>query len=301
MSELEDMEPARDSGRARGLGRGLSALLGDAPMDSGASLGSTTEARIEQLRRNPLQPRKSFDEQELETLASSIRAHGVLQPVLVRPLADHAGHYEIVAGERRWRAAQLAGLSVIPIVVRELDDLATLEVSIVENLQRADLDPIEEALAFQQLLDRFGRTQQSVAEAVGRSRAHVANTLRLLALPESVKDLVREGVLTAGHARAALSSDDPEGAALRMAERGLSVRDAERLVQSEKASKGGKTVSRETQVDAEAAALASDLAAALGLGVDIRHDNRKGGVIAITYRTLEQLDDLCRRLTGHHR
>jgi ParB family transcriptional regulator, chromosome partitioning protein len=292
---------AKEPPRPRGLGRGLSALIGDAPPTPEAALAGEKprEAAIERLRRNPNQPRKRFDPADLEALAESIRAHGVIQPILVRAVAGEADRWEIVAGERRWRAAQSIGLSHVPIVVRELDDLATLEISIVENLQRTDLDPIEEAMAFQQLLERFGRTQQAVAEAVGRSRAHVANTLRLLTLPEGVKDLVRTGQLSAGHARAALAAPDPEAAAEEMVRRGLSVRDAERLVQRGRTGQaGGMTgsASRETLIDPEARALAADLSAALGLEVSLTHQRGKGGTLAIAYRTLEQLDDLCRRL-----
>jgi ParB family chromosome partitioning protein len=306
MSDLNDPSALagdrRPANRARGLGRGLSALMGDAPPEAmNAGQIRPREARIDHLRRNPQQPRKTFDADDLQALADSIKAHGIIQPLLVRAIADAPDKYEIVAGERRWRAAQMLGLSSVPIVVRELDDLATLEISIVENLQRADLDPIEEAMAFQQLLDRFGRTQQSVADAVGRSRAHVANTLRLLTLPPAVQDMVRNGALSAGHARAALSAADPEAAARQMVAKGMSVRDAERLVQSMGGPAKSGRVSRETSQDPEAEALAADLSAALGLEVTIRHDSGRGGAVTIAYRTLEQLDDVCRRLTAHGR
>jgi ParB family chromosome partitioning protein len=291
-----------DNRPARGLGRGLSALLGDTettrPTEERSADGGTREIGLDLIVRNPQQPRRQFDEHDLQTLAESIRQHGILQPLLLRLLPDASGRYEIVAGERRWRAAQLAGLHVVPALVRSFDDLATLEVSIVENVQRADLNPIEEALAFQQLAERFGRTQQAIADTVGKSRAHIANTLRLLTLPESVKDLVRSGDLSAGHARAIISAPDPLAAARAIIDRGLSVRDAEKLLtkpESAKFSSGGK---RDDPGDGDSKALAHDLSATLGLDVSLAHKGEKGGALTIHYRSLEQLDDLCRKLTA---
>lgn len=297
----------RLDGRApRGLGRGLSALLGDSELtggtdrrlgDNGSRDPTTREIGIDQIVRNPSQPRRRFDETDLQTLADSIASHGILQPLLLRPLDDGTQRYEIVAGERRWRAAQLAGLHQVPALIRKFDDLNTLEVSIVENVQRADLNAVEEAQAYQQLIDRFGRTQQSIADSVGRSRAHIANTLRLLTLPVEIMDDVREGRLTAGHARAILSSTDMNAIARIILAKELSVRDAEKLV-AETGKKTAKLVSRETHLDGDSKALASDLSAALGLDVALTVKTAQAGSITISYNNLEQLDDLCRRLTS---
>jgi ParB family transcriptional regulator, chromosome partitioning protein len=296
----------RLDGRApRGLGRGLSALLGDTELVNGGERRipdgtsrdpSTREIGIDQIIRNPNQPRRRFDDNDLRTLSDSIATHGVLQPLLLRPLNDNTGRYEIVAGERRWRAAQLAGLHQVPALVRKFDDLGTLEVSIVENVQRADLNPVEEALAYQQLIDRFGRTQQSIADSVGKSRAHIANTLRILGLPEDILVHVSEGRLTAGHGRAILGATDMKAAARTIMDKDLSVREAEKLVTASGA-KNSKRVSRETHLDGDSRALASDLSAALGLDVAIAVKSDHAGNITITYNNLEQLDDLCRRLT----
>jgi ParB family transcriptional regulator, chromosome partitioning protein len=306
---MSEATSGKESGKPlRGLGRGLSALLGESEILSGAAPGAGpngVEVGIDLIDRNPQQPRKDFDPALLQALCESIRQHGVLQPLLLRPAAAGDGRYQIVAGERRWRAAQMAGLSTVPALVRAFDDLSTLEVSIVENVQRADLNAVEEALAFQQLIDRFGRTQQSVADAVGKSRAHIANTLRLLSLPEEVLELIRDGKISAGHGRAALGASDPVAFAQMIAERGLSVRDAERLAASRagqnEAKKKRSDVSRETHSDADSKALAADLSAALGLEVSLTHVGKHGGTLSINYRTLEQLDDLCRRLMQHHR
>jgi ParB family transcriptional regulator, chromosome partitioning protein len=297
----------RLDGRApRGLGRGLSALLGDAehnnnserrPNEASGREPGTREIGIDQISRNPSQPRRRFDEADLRALADSIATHGILQPLLLRPLEDGTGRYEIVAGERRWRAAQLAGLHQVPALVRKFDDLNTLEVSIVENVQRADLNPIEEAQAYQQLIDRFGRTQQSIADSVGRSRAHIANTLRLLGLPDDILNDVQEGRLSAGHARAILSSSDMKATARTIIAKELSVRDAEKLVAAT-GTRTAKRVSRETHLDGDSKALAYDLSAALGLDVGINVKTSQAGSITISYNNLEQLDDLCRRLTS---
>jgi ParB family chromosome partitioning protein len=308
MSEDTEITPKTaakaDSRPPRGLGRGLSALMGDTetarPADGQASDGGTREIGLDLIVRNTSQPRRQFNEDELQTLADSIQAHGILQPILLRSLDDGTGKYEIVAGERRWRAAQRAGLHSIPALIRSFDDLTTLEVSIVENVQRADLNPIEEAMAFQQLVDRFGRTQQAIADTIGRSRAHVSNTMRLLTLPEAVKDLVKSGELSAGHARAIINAPDPLAAARAIVDKGLSVRDAEKF-----ASHGdAKAASKQRQVpenDADSRALAHDLSVALGLDVGLAHKGGSGGALTIHYRSLEQLDDLCRRLTASGR
>ncbi len=252
---------------------------------------------IDLVQRNPQQPRKHFDETELNELAGSIRTHGVLQPILVRPIAD--GKFEIVAGERRWRAAQKAGLHSIPAVVRELNEVEVLEIAIVENVQRMDLNPLEEAQGFQALIDRFGRTQQEIADAVGKSRPHIANMLRLLALPDDLQEMVRDGRLSAGHARAILTAPDPRGLAQRAISEGLNVRDVERLAQQAKDEKHGPRAST-VAADAKSAdtrALEQSLSNALGLDVTI-NDKAGAGEVKISYKTLEQLDDVIRRLRG---
>ena len=254
---------------------------------------------IELVQRNPQQPRKHFDEAELNDLSSSIKTHGILQPILVRPIAD--GKYEIVAGERRWRAAQRAGLHSIPAVIRELNEVEVLEIAIVENVQRMDLNPIEEAQGFQALIDRFGRTQQDIADAVGKSRPHIANMLRLLQLPDDLQEMVRDGRLSSGHARAILTAPDPRGLAQRAISEGLNVRDLERLAQQAKDEKHGPRVtpggSSAEAKSADTRALEQSLSNALGLDVTI-NDKAGAGEVKISYKTLEQLDDVIRRLRG---
>ena len=284
----------------------MSALLGEAdPTPENTALGgAASSAPIELLRRNPDQPRRYFPEMELEELAESVRQKGVLQPILVRSAPGAPGEYQIVAGERRWRAAQRAGLRAVPIVVREdLSDLDVLEIGVIENVQRADLNPLEEALAYLTLIDKFGRTQEQVAETVGKSRSHVANAIRLLSLPESVHALMVEGKLSAGHARAIAASPHAERLAARIVAEGLSVRQAEALAR-ERAPTASKSGSwkpiRPTDVvqkDADTHALEQDLSLALGLKVEIADKDGRGSMV-IRYATLEQLDDLCRRLSS---
>jgi ParB family chromosome partitioning protein len=288
--------------RHRGLGRGLSALLGEAAAEAGeegSARDGVREIPIELIRRNPEQPRKVFAEAEIEELAASLREKGVLQPILVRPAAGGSGEFQIVAGERRWRAAQRAGLRSVPALVRELDDLETLEIAIVENVQRADLNAIEEAQAYKSLMDRFGRTQDAVAQVVGKSRSHVANTLRLLSLPEDVREHVEAGRLSAGHARALATAPDASVLAERVIRRGMSVRQAEALARE--AAEGRKPrpggAPRKPAVkSADTLALEQDLADVLGLEVELSDRAGDGGSLTIRYTTLEQLDDLCRRL-----
>ena len=281
----------------RGLGRGLSALLGEAEDIAHAvdPAHGVRELPIELVRRNPNQPRQSFPDAELEELAQSIRQSGVLQPILVRPAPGAAGEYEIVAGERRWRAAQKAGLHAIPALVRELGDDQAYEIAVVENVQRADLNALEEAQAYAALMRRMAYTQDQVANAVGKSRSHVANTLRLTQLPPPVQALVLDGRLSAGHARAILSAADPVGLAEQIVARGLSVRDAEALAKG--AAKAKKASGpRRAPKDTDTAALEADLEDVLGMSVDIV-DRGGSGELRIKYQTLEQLDELCRRLT----
>jgi ParB family chromosome partitioning protein len=287
----------------RGLGRGLSALLDENAMDQQAPAlaaggpGGVRELPIEMIRRNRDQPRKLFGEEELDDLAASIRQRGVLQPILVRPLAGTPGEYEIVAGERRWRAAQRAGLRDVPVVVREFSDRETLEIAIVENVQRSDLNPIEEAAAYRALIDTYGHTQEAVAEAVGKSRPHIANALRLLALPDEVREHVLQGRLSAGHARAIAAATDPAALARQVIERGLNVREAEALARQTAGPKGApRPGAAKRGKDADTVALEGDLAETLGLHVEII-DKDGQGELRVRYATLEQLDDLCRRLS----
>lgn len=255
-------------------------------------------APIEFIQRNPNQPRQTFDEKELEDLADSIRRHGVLQPILVRPLPGQAERYEIVAGERRWRAAQRVGIHQVPIVVRELDEQEVLEIAIIENVQRADLNPIEEAAGYSQLMSRFGRTQQDVAEVVGKSRPHIANMLRLLTLPEAIQQMVREGKLSGGHARACVTAADPLALARRAVAEGLNVRDIERLASEAKdVSSGVVRKPSPVEKDADTRAMERSLSEALGLTVTITNKG-EAGEVKITYAKLEQLDEISRRLTG---
>ena len=251
---------------------------------------------IDLVQRNPQQPRKHFDESELTELANSIRTHGVLQPILVRPIPGD--RFEIVAGERRWRAAQRAGLHAIPAVVRDLNEVEVLEIAIVENVQRTDLNPIEEAQGFQALIDRFGRTQEEIAEAVGKSRPHIANMLRLLKLPDDLQEMVRDGRLSSGHARAILTAPDPHGLAKRAIDQGLNVREVERLAQQAKDENHGPRFTwGRYRKGADTRALEQSLSNALGLEVSIT-ERGTGGELKVSYKTLEQLDDVIRRLRG---
>lgn len=291
----------------RGLGRGLSALMAD--------VSATTEAvpeagprradflvPIEKLHPNPLQPRRTFAEDALADLAESIRQKGVLQPLIVRSRAS--GGYEIVAGERRWRAAQRAQVHDVPVILREYDDTEVLEVAIIENIQRSDLNPMEEAAAYRQLMDRFGHTQDQLAEVLSKSRSHVANLLRLLNLPSEVQDHVRDGRLSAGHARALITSDDPVALARHVIAKGLSVRETEKLAKAaagpQAATKGGAAGrGRHAEKDADTRALEGDLSANLRMSVSINHQaGTESGILSIRYNTLDDLDLLCRVLSA---
>jgi ParB family chromosome partitioning protein len=283
----------------RGLGRGLSALLDEAgPEAFDAPASGVQETPIELIRPNPDQPRMDFSEAELDELAASIRERGLLQPILVRPApAGPAGEFQIVAGERRWRAAQRAGLHHVAVVIRDVDDLAALEIAIIENVQRTDLNAIEEAQGYRTLTERFGRTQDAVAQTVGKSRSHVANALRLLSLPEAVQVALRAGRLSAGHARAIAAAPDPAALAREVVDRGLNVRDTEALArraQNPAAAPAGRPSGGSRNADI--ASLEDDLAQALGLKVELVH-RAGGGELRIRYQTLEQLDGLCQRLT----
>lgn len=290
----------------KGLGRGLSALLADVKPDPSAPFPSEqAPARapaqtfpIEALRPNPHQPRRSFESADLEELTASIREKGVIQPLIVRPHPEAPGSYEIVAGERRWRAAQRAQLHEVPVLVRELSDTEVLELAIIENIQRADLNPLEEALGYRQLMDRFGHTQEKLAEALGKSRSHIANLLRLLTLPDAVLELVRGGRLSAGHARALITATDPVALARQVVDRDLSVRQTEALARQAAQPPRHSPAPRAPTKDADTRALEQDLAAAIGLPVLIQHQSGgQKGELRIRYGSLEELDSLCQLLS----
>ncbi len=290
--------------RKRGLGRGLSALMADvSETESVAAQGPSAADHlvpIERISPNPDQPRKQFVQDDLDDLAASIREKGVLQPLIVRARGN--GDYEIVAGERRWRAAQMAQLHALPVIVRDFSDIEVLEVAIIENIQRADLNAAEEAAGYKQLMDKFGHTQEKMAEALGKSRSHIANLLRLLNLPIAVLELLREGKLSAGHARALIPAQDPLALAQKIIKGGLSVRVAEALVKSELTGvgKGKPAGSREaTEKDADTKALEGDLSANLGMTVSLSHKGgQESGQLTVQYKTLDELDELCRLLSS---
>ena len=288
----------------RGLGRGLSALMADVNLSQPAGQplaqrGGEVRLPVEKLQPNPNQPRRDFRPESLQDLAQSLRQKGVIQPLIVRPVPG-TDRYEIVAGERRWRAAQQAQLHDVPVLIRSLDDTEVLEVAIIENIQRADLNPVEEALGYRQLMDRFGHTQEKLAEALSKSRSHIANLLRLLNLPEDVQALLRQGALTAGHARALITTPNASAMARDIVARGLSVRETERLVKhGPTPSRRPRNPGRGTEQDADTRALAADLSANLKMGVRIYHEpGGEIGEITIRYNTLDDLDLLCRALSS---
>jgi ParB family transcriptional regulator, chromosome partitioning protein len=285
----------------RRLGRGLAALLGDAGEETQPQerARGQRKAPIEFLRPNPRNPRTNFTESDLADLSASIREKGIIQPVVVRTVPGVADAYEIIAGERRWRAAQKAGLTVVPIVVHEADDKEALELAIIENVQRADLNPVEEARGYERLSQEFGYSQGDLAKIIGKSRPHVANMLRLLNLPKGVQGLLSEGAISAGHARALLSVKDPEGVAKRIVQEGWTVRDVERLAQREASGEGQAEKPRRAaaaEKDADTRAIEKMLSDALGLAVAIHHQGETGE-LRIRYKNLDQLDGLCKRLT----
>ena len=287
---MEDLSKKR-------LGRGLAALIGemDKPAPRGDPASSFADGRvpIELVSPNPKNPRRHFGDAELTDLAQSIREHGIVQPVLVRRAEN--GRYEIIAGERRWRAAQRAGLTDIPVLLRDVNDRTALELAIIENVQRADLNAVEEALGYQQLIDEHNYTQADLGQVIGKSRSHVANTLRLLKLPDVIRDLLVDGSLSAGHARTLVTAADPAKLAKRIVEDGLSVRQAEALAQMPETPEKPRPATHHVVKDADTLALEKLLSDVTGLKVAISHRDR-GGEVRIAYRTLEQLDDLCRRL-----
>lgn len=289
----------------RGLGRGLSALMAD--VESAPSRAASEQAPrkpetfidIALITPNPDQPRRTFAEDALNELAASVREKGIIQPLILRRNPRNPEGFEIVAGERRWRAAQRAQLHQVPAIVRDLDDTEVLELAIIENIQRADLNAIEEAAGYRQLMDRFGHTQEQLAEALGKSRSHIANLLRLLTLPEDVLGFVRDGALSAGHARALITAVDPSGLAREIIKNGLSVRQAEILAKKSRDAKKPVTAKNVAHLkDADTRRLEEDLSAALGLSVTINHEAGKpGGAIVLKYRSLDQLDQICRKLS----
>jgi ParB family chromosome partitioning protein len=292
---------AEDAPRSR-LGRGLAALIGDAGDENSAIERARGQRRVpvEFLRPNPRNPRRRFDDAELDELSASIRAKGILQPILVRTVTGTPDAFEIIAGERRWRAAQRAGLHDVPVLLLEINDKEALEIAIIENVQRADLNPLEEAMGYDSLIEQFSYAQAELAKIVGKSRSHIANTLRLMKLPESVKKHLAEGRLTAGHARALLGSDNPEALAKSIIEKGLNVRDVEALAGAQ-AEARGKTAKRRPRgsKSADVRALERKLSEILGLMVEINH-RASGGDLRIRYKTLEQLDAVCRKLGIRH-
>lgn len=290
----------------RGLGRGLSALMADVGLDAGGQnltsdrntrRGNLLTVPIEALRPNPDQPRRAFDEGALRELADSIREKGVVQPLIVRRDHQDADRFEIVAGERRWRAAQLAQLAELPVVVRDFSDQEVLEIAIIENIQREGLNAIEEANGFRQLIERFGHTQERVAEALGKSRSHIANQMRLLTLPGEVQTMIVAGTLSPGHARALITAPDPVSLAAKVVGQGLTVRETERLARKI-ASPPKDRARRSGEKEADTRVLEDDLSASLGMSVSIDHRAGGEGVLSIKYKTIEQLDQLCQILSS---
>ncbi|WFP77049.1 ParB/RepB/Spo0J family partition protein [Mesorhizobium sp. WSM4906] len=292
---------SEDQSRKR-LGRGLAALIGEidrpaAPEKPSTSVAADGKVPIEFVSPNPKNPRRHFGDADLTDLAQSIREHGVVQPVVARRSPSQPGRYEIIAGERRWRAAQRAGLTEIPLIVRDVNDRTALELAIIENVQRADLNPVEEAQGYQQLIDEHGYTQADLGQVIGKSRSHVANTLRLLKLPNVIQSMLVDGDLSAGHARTLVTAEDPAGLAKRIVKEGLSVRQAEALAQMPAGPTPAKAkpAASALEKDPDTLALEKLMTDTIGMIVSIEHKG-KGGTLRVNYRTLEQLDELCRRL-----
>ena len=277
----------------KGLGRGLSSLMGDVeiPLNETSNKSSDTRIPISKLRANPLQPRRLFNKESINELAASIKSKGLVQPILVRPSEKNPGDYEIIAGERRWRAAQIAQLHEMPAVIKNLNDIETLEIAIIENVQRSDLTVIEEATGYKKLIESYGHTQEQLSEIVGKSRSHVANIMRLLTLPQSIQDMITEGKISAGHARAIMNSAFPEKLAEKIVSDNLSVREAESIV------KQGKNQIKKVRLkDPDTVDLENSLSQKLGLNVEINHKGNKGGNIKIDYKNLDQLELITKKL-----
>ena len=292
----------RSPKKTRGLGRGLSALMSDVTTDDKPDSGPRRPdlmVPVERVRPNPDQPRRTFAEDALQELAGSIAEKGIIQPLIVRIAPDDARMYEIVAGERRWRAAQMAKLHEIPVLLRDYDDTEVLEVAIIENIQRADLNPIDEAAGYRQLMDRFGHTQEQLASALGKSRSHIANLMRLLGLPDEVQQYLVSGALSAGHARALIGHDRAVALAREAIQRKLSVRDVEKLAKKGPALKRRPIPGTPVPKDADTVQIENELSATLHMKVTIDHkDGDEGGKMTISYKSLDQLDDLLRALSG---
>lgn len=292
---------AKKPSKPRGLGRGLSALMADiepTPQNIQDQTPSENIVPIELVAPNPDQPRRSFDQDDLQDLANSIEEKGIIQPLIVREVSSSTAKYQIVAGERRWRAAQIANLHQIPVIVREFDDLEVLEIAIIENIQRADLNPVDEALGYQQLMEKFDHTQDKLAKSLSKSRSYIANSIRLLKLPPEVLGFLEKGQISIGHARALITSDDPVTLAKQIIANDLSVREIERLMKAPKTkavSKSTKTIEK----DADTKALELELSAALKMNVKIDHNNStNGGKVTLSYKSLEQLDDFLQAIGG---
>lgn len=288
-----------ESGRRR-LGRGLAALIGDASSEFEVveRVRGVRKVAIDLITANPKNPRRLFKEEDLDELAGSIRQHGMIQPVVVRPSPLNPAGFELIAGERRWRAAQKAGLHEIPVIIQDLTDREALEIAIIENVQRQDLNPLEEAMGYEQLIQEFEYTQNDLASVIGKSRSHVANTLRLLKLPEPVKQYLNEGALTAGHARALIAAPDPASLAKRIVEEGLTVRSAETMAQQTISEPHGRAKAAKPDKDADTKALEKRLSDVLGLAVEIAHKPSGAGEVRLRYKSLDQLDEIIRRLEG---
>ena len=277
----------------KGLGRGLSSLMGDAeiPVTDNPNKVSDIRIPISKLRANPLQPRRLFDNESINELAASIKSKGLVQPILVRPSEKNPGDYEIIAGERRWRAAQIAQLHEMSAVIKNLNDTESLEIAIIENVQRSDLTVIEEATGYKKLIESYGHTQEQLSEIVGKSRSHVANIMRLLTLPQSIQDMITEGRISAGHARAIMNSAFPEKLAEKIVNENLTVREAESIA------KHGKNKIKKVKLkDPDTVDLENSLSQKLGLNVEINHKGNKGGHIKIDYKNLDQLELVTQKL-----
>ena len=277
----------------KGLGRGLSSLMGDVeiPIKENNNKLSDTRIPISKLRANPLQPRRLFNKESINELAASIKSKGLIQPILVRPSEKNPGDYEIIAGERRWRAAQIAQLHEMPAVIKNLNDVETLEIAIIENVQRSDLTVIEEATGYKKLIESYGHTQEQLSEIVGKSRSHVANIMRLLTLPQSIQDMITEGKISAGHARAIMNSAFPEKLAEKIISENLSVREAESI-----AKQGKNHIKKVRLKDPDTVDLENSISQKLGLNVEINHKGNKGGHIKVDYKNLDQLELVTKKL-----
>ena len=277
----------------KGLGRGLSSLMGDVEISIKENNNKLSDTRIpiSKLRANPLQPRRLFNKESINELAASIKSKGLVQPILVRPSEKNLGDYEIIAGERRWRAAQIAQLHEMPAVIKNLNDVETLEIAIIENVQRSDLTVIEEATGYKKLIESYGHTQEQLSEIVGKSRSHVANIMRLLTLPQSIQDMITEGKISAGHARAIMNSAFPEKLAEKIISENLSVREAESI-----AKQGKNHIKKVRLKDPDTVDLENSLSQKLGLNVEINHKGNKGGHIKIDYKNLDQLELVTKKL-----